>query len=168
MWRCWIVVLAVSLAPAQTLAPDLILSNGKIITVDDRFSVAQAVAIRGDRIVAVGSNPAITQLAGPNTRRIDLRGRAVIPGLIDNHIHLLRAATTWKRELRFDGVVSRKQAVEMLRAPRRRLRVTGSTTSAAGRINSLRMIPGRLRARNWTQLRRINRSRCRSLIIRCF
>jgi len=116
MWRCWIVVLAVSLAPAQTLAPDLILSNGKIITVDDRFSVAQAVAIRGDRIVAVGSNPAITQLAGPNTRRIDLRGRAVIPGLIDNHIHLLRAATTWKRELRFDGVVSRKQAVEMLRA----------------------------------------------------
>ena len=101
---------------AQQPAPDLILSNGKIITVDERFTIAQAVAIRGDRIVAVGTNQEIAQLAGPNTRRIDLRGRAVTPGLIDNHMHLLRAATTWLRELRFDGVESRKQAIEMLRA----------------------------------------------------
>src|ERR1700732_4058049 len=76
---------------AQQAAPDLVLSNGKIITVDERFTVAQAVAIRGDRIVAVGTNQEIAQLAGPNTRRIDLRGRAVTPGLIDNHMHLLRA-----------------------------------------------------------------------------
>jgi predicted amidohydrolase YtcJ len=101
---------------AQQPPADLILSNGKIITVDDRFSIAEAVAIRGDRIVATGSNQAIATLAGPNTRRIDLKGRAAIPGLIDNHMHLLRAATTWTRELRFDGVDSRKQAVEMLRA----------------------------------------------------
>ena len=101
---------------AQQAAPDLILTNGKIITVDERFSTGQAVAIRGDRIAAVGSNQEIAQLAGPNTRRIDLRGRAVIPGLIDNHMHLLRAATTWARELRFDGVESRKQAIEMVRA----------------------------------------------------
>ena len=95
---------------------DLILTNGKIITVDERFSIAQAVAIRGDRIVATGTNQEIAQLAGPNTRRIDLKGKAVIPGLIDNHMHLLRAASTWAKELRFDGVDSRKQAVEMLRA----------------------------------------------------
>ena len=101
---------------AQQPAPDLILSNGKIITVDERFRIAQAVAIQGDRIVAVGTNQEIAQLAGPNTRRIDLMGRAVTPGLIDNHMHLLRAATTWLRELRFDGVDSRKQAIEMLRA----------------------------------------------------
>jgi predicted amidohydrolase YtcJ len=100
--------------PAQ--APDLILSNGKIITVDDRFSIAQAVAIRGGRILSVGANQEIARLAGPNTRRIDLEGRAVIPGLIDNHMHLLRAATTWLLEIRFDGVESRKQAIEMLRA----------------------------------------------------
>src|SRR6516225_5369186 len=86
----------------QQASPDLILFNGKIITVDDRFSIAQAVAVRGDRIVAAGANQEITQLAGPNTRRIDLRGRSVIPGLIDNHMHLLRAAATWQRELRFD------------------------------------------------------------------
>jgi predicted amidohydrolase YtcJ len=96
--------------------PDLILSNGKIITVDERFTIAQAVAIQGDRVVAVGANQQITQLAGPNTRRIDLRGRAVVPGLIDNHMHLLRAASTWTREVRLDGVETRKQAIDMLRA----------------------------------------------------
>src|SRR3984885_7168580 len=101
---------------AQQPAPDLILSNGKIITVDERFTIAQAVAIKGDHVVAVGTNQEMAQLAGTNTRRIDLMGRAVTPGLIDNHMHLLRAATTWLRELRFDGVDSRKQAIEMLRA----------------------------------------------------
>jgi predicted amidohydrolase YtcJ len=101
---------------AQQAPPDLIFSNGKIITVDERFSIAQAVAIRGGRIVATGTNQEIVQLAGPNTRRIDLKGKAVIPGLIDNHMHLLRAAATWVKEVRFDGVDSRKQAVEMLRA----------------------------------------------------
>ncbi len=101
---------------AQQPAPNLILSNGKIVTVDERFRIAQALAIQGNRIVAVGSNQEMDRLAGANTRRIDLMGRTVIPGLIDNHMHLLRAATTWLRELRFDGVDSRKQAVEMLRA----------------------------------------------------
>jgi len=113
--RTWMALLAVTLY-AQQPAPDLVLTNGKIITVDERFSIAQAVAIRGDRIVATGTNQEIGLLAGPNTRRIDLRGKAAIPGLIDNHMHLLRAAATWAKELRFDGVDSRKQAVEMLRA----------------------------------------------------
>ncbi len=101
---------------AQRPAPDVILTDGKIITVDERFTIAQAVAIKGDRIVAVGTNQEMARLAGTSTRRIDLMGKAVIPGLIDNHMHLLRAGTTWLRELRFDGVESRKQAVEMLRA----------------------------------------------------
>jgi len=110
------VAFAVAMLRAQSPAPDLILSNGKVITVDERFTVAQAVAIHGDRITAVGTNQEITRLAGPNTTKIDLKGRAVIPGLIDNHMHLLRAAATWLRETRFDGVQSRKQAIEMLRA----------------------------------------------------
>jgi hypothetical protein len=111
-----IVLIAVSSLTAQQAPPDLILSNGKIITVDERFTIAQAVAIRGNRIVAVGANAEIAALAGPNTRTVDLRGRAVIPGLIDNHMHLLRAAATWTKELRFEGVTSRKQAADMLRA----------------------------------------------------
>ncbi len=64
-------VLLAILAPATHAqpAPDLVLSNGKIITVDERFTIAQAVAIRGDRFVAMGTNQEIAQLAGPNTRR---------------------------------------------------------------------------------------------------
>ena len=118
-----VALLAVGLFAQQPPA-DLVLSNGKIITVDERFSIAQAVAIRGDRVVAAGTNQEIGQMAGPNTRRIDLRGRPVIPGLIDNHMHLLRAASTWDKELRFDGVYSRKQATEMLRA---RVKAAGNT-----------------------------------------
>ena len=98
------------------ITADLILSNGKIVTVDDRFTIAQAVAIKGNRIVAVGANQEMDRLAAPNARRINLRGRTVIPGLIDNHNHLLRAATTWPLELRFDGVGTRKKAIEMIRA----------------------------------------------------
>jgi predicted amidohydrolase YtcJ len=106
---------------AQEPPADLILTNGKIITVDDRFTIAQAVAIRGERIVAVGRNDQVAPLAGPPTRRIDLRGRAVVPGLIDNHLHLLRAGTTWRWEVRWDGIGSRREAIELLRA---RIRTT--------------------------------------------
>jgi predicted amidohydrolase YtcJ len=95
---------------------DLILTNGKIITVDERFTIAQAVAIRGEQIVAVGTNQAVERFAGAGTRRIDLRGRAVIPGLIDNHMHLLRAAATWQLELRFDGIYTRREATDLIRA----------------------------------------------------
>src|SRR6188474_1137842 len=95
-------------------AVDLILTNGKIITVDEKFTIAQALAVGGNRIVAVGTNQQIAQMATTATRRIDLRGRAVVPGLIDNHMHLLRAGTTWAREVRFDGVESRRQALDMV------------------------------------------------------
>ena len=64
---------------AQQPPADLVLTNGKIITVDTKFTIAQAVAIRGDRLVAVGSNADINRLAGPNTRRVDLGGRRSYP-----------------------------------------------------------------------------------------
>ena len=101
---------------AQPTPPDIVLTNGKIITVDDRFTIAQAVAIKGERIVAVGTNQAINQLAGTGTRRIDLRGRAVIPGLIDSHAHYMEEGALWQLELRLDGVDTRKAALEMVRA----------------------------------------------------
>jgi predicted amidohydrolase YtcJ len=111
------VVVAASMAlQAQQAAPDLILSNGKIITVDETFSIAQAVAVRGDRIVAVGTNQEINRLAGPDTRRIDLRGRSVVPGLIDNHAHFMEEGAYWTLETRLDGIESRKQALEKLAA----------------------------------------------------
>jgi predicted amidohydrolase YtcJ len=103
-------------AQAQTAAPDTILAKGKIITVDNRFSIAQAVAVRGDRIVAVGTNADINRLAGPNTRRIDLGGKSVVPGMIDNHAHIMEEGRIWLQELRLDGITTRKQALEMIRA----------------------------------------------------
>jgi predicted amidohydrolase YtcJ len=66
------------------------LQGGKIITVDDSFTIAEAVAIRDDRIVAVGSDSAITAYTDPGTRVVDLRGKTVIPGLIDGHAHMDR------------------------------------------------------------------------------
>ncbi|MBI4886310.1 MAG: amidohydrolase family protein [Acidobacteria bacterium] len=101
---------------AQQPAADLVLTNGKIITVDAQFSIAQAVAIRGDRIVAVGTSQEIARLAGPGTRRIDLRGRAVVPGFIDNHAHFQEEGAYWTLELRFDNIDSRRAALEKLRA----------------------------------------------------
>jgi predicted amidohydrolase YtcJ len=101
---------------AQEPTADVLLTGGKIITVDERFTIAQAVAIRGERIVAIGTDQELARLAGPSTRRIDLAGRSVIPGLIDNHMHLLRAGTTWRWEVRLDGVGLRAQAVDLIRA----------------------------------------------------
>lgn len=66
---------------------DFILRNAKVATVDAKFSLAQAVAVRGDKILAVGSNADIAKLAGPNTRLVDAKGRMVIPGLMDSHTH---------------------------------------------------------------------------------
>jgi predicted amidohydrolase YtcJ len=68
-------------------APDLVLFNGKIITVDRGFTIHASVAIIGDRIMAVGNDDQMKTVAGPATRMIDLKGHAVIPGLMDNHLH---------------------------------------------------------------------------------
>ncbi len=80
--------------PPEVLAyPELILYNGSVITVDEKFSIAQAIALRGNKIFKVGTNDAILKFAGPNTRKIDLKGRSVIPGLIDSHSHAQATAT---------------------------------------------------------------------------
>ena len=91
--RRWAAAFACLLAACATGSsdtsetPDLVLYNGKIVTVDGDFSVAQAVAIRGERIVAVGADDAVRARGGLNTKEIDLKGRTVIPGLIDGHLH---------------------------------------------------------------------------------
>jgi predicted amidohydrolase YtcJ len=108
-------VLTAALA-AQQQPADVILFNGRIVTVDERFTIADAVAVRGERIAAVADAATVARFSGPQTRRIDLRGRTVIPGLIDNHLHMLRAGATWQYEVRWDGVDSRAEAVGMLRA----------------------------------------------------
>src|SRR3954467_3084546 len=84
--------LAASGALAQPkIHADLVLRNGNILTVDSKFSTAQAVAIREGRFLAVGKNADISTLIGPQTTVIDLKGKTVVPGLMDTHTHF-RAA----------------------------------------------------------------------------
>ncbi|MGB6614315.1 MAG: amidohydrolase family protein [Trebonia sp.] len=90
----------------------LVLVNGKIVTVDEQFSIRQAVAIEGERITAVGEDAAVLARAAPDARVVDLGGRTVIPGLIDNHNHFVRA--TEHAEVRLDGVRTRAAALDLL------------------------------------------------------
>lgn len=71
------------------LYADLVLIHGKVWTVDKAQPTAQAVAIRGDRIVAVGSDAEVQALVGPKTRKLDLRGKLLLPGFIDGHAHFI-------------------------------------------------------------------------------
>src|SRR5438874_2542904 len=80
-------LIAVGSLRGQAATADIVLLNGKIITVDEGDRIAQAVAIAGGKIVAVGTNAEVSKLAGPRTQRIDLKGRAVTPGLLDAHAH---------------------------------------------------------------------------------
>jgi predicted amidohydrolase YtcJ len=86
------------LAALARTQPDLILHNGQVITIDPRQPAAEAVAIAGDRILAVGSNADVGALAAAGTRRIDLGGSTVVPGFIDGHCH---PAYSGRRHLRF-------------------------------------------------------------------
>jgi predicted amidohydrolase YtcJ len=78
--------------PALAQPADLVLRGGKIITVDGGWHIAQAVAVRGGRFVAVGDDAAMARYLGPNTQVIELAGKTVVPGLIDTHLHQLFAA----------------------------------------------------------------------------
>lgn len=95
--------------------PDLILFNGRITTLDRSNPAAQAVAVKDGRTVQAGSEAEIMPLAGPATRKIDAGGRRVIPGLIDSHMHIIRGGLNYNMELRWDGVRSLGQALEMLK-----------------------------------------------------
>ena len=89
----WIVSLAIAVAAAAGEAPaDLVLLHGRIHTQDAKRTVVQALALRGNTIVAVGTDQAISVLQGPKTQTIDLAGRTVLPGIIDAHIHPAESA----------------------------------------------------------------------------
>ncbi len=104
-------------AHAQTAAPDIILINGKLAVYEG--APAQALAVRDGKIAAIGDPPGIRALAGPSTRVIDLGGRTVIPGLIDSHIHAIRAGLSYTTEVHWFGVRTLKEALDRIRAAAR-------------------------------------------------
>lgn len=96
--------------------PDLILINGKFATLDRANPQADAVALTGGKFTAVGTRDDVMRLAGSSTEVIDLKGRRVIPGLIDSHMHIIRGGLNYNMELRWDGVRSLADAMRMLKA----------------------------------------------------
>src|SRR5207344_1139779 len=90
------------------------------LTGDAAGSVKQAVAVRQDRILAVGSNSELQKLAGRGTRKVDVQGRTVIPGLVDSHMHAIHAAHSFATEVNWIGAVSLEDALQRIReaAPR--------------------------------------------------
>ncbi|RYD42949.1 MAG: amidohydrolase, partial [Sphingomonadales bacterium] len=94
---------------------DLIVVNAKVTTLDRANPVAEAVAIRGGKFLSVGSEQAVRAVAGPDADVIDAKGRRLIPGLIDSHIHVIRGGLNYNMELRWDGVPSLADAMAMLK-----------------------------------------------------
>jgi predicted amidohydrolase YtcJ len=103
-------------APASANPADLLLVNGKIITLDAASSVKEALAIEAGRVAATGSTEVLRKLAGPATKIIDLGGRTVIPGLIDSHMHAIRAGFRYATEVNWEGATSISEALERLRS----------------------------------------------------
>jgi predicted amidohydrolase YtcJ len=94
--------------------PDLILVNGEILTLDDQRPRASAIAVTDDEISAVGSSRAVAKLAGRHTQTINLRGRTVIPGLVDGHTHAIRGGQTFDRETYWLDAASLEEALERI------------------------------------------------------
>lgn len=105
-------------------APDLILTNGRIVTVDDAFSVAEAVAVYDGKIVAVGGSEEVSALAGRRTELVDLRGRCVVPGQMDNHVHFLLAGMDALGGDTKVNIATLRSIDEILRAIKARVDVT--------------------------------------------
>ncbi|TEA77197.1 amidohydrolase [Allopusillimonas ginsengisoli] len=95
--------------------PDVIFFNGQITTLDPSNPQATAVAIKDGKFVAVGADQEILALAGSDTRTIDLCRRSALPGLFDNHTHVVRGGLNYNLELRWDGVRSLADAMDMLK-----------------------------------------------------
>jgi len=100
---------------AEDLTADTILSGGKIITVNNKGTIAEAIAVRDGKILAVGTANDIKKLSGPQTKMIDLTGHTVIPGLIDSHIHAIRAGLTYASTLDWSGMKNIKETLESIR-----------------------------------------------------
>jgi predicted amidohydrolase YtcJ len=98
-------LLALRPGPVVGAPPDDIFFDGRVVTVDSGFTIVRALAVRDERIVAVGDDASVRAWAGPNTRTHDLGGRMMLPGLIDSHTHPTMAAMaefdheTWEKEI---------------------------------------------------------------------
>ncbi|MFV5692964.1 amidohydrolase [Flavobacterium sp. LT1R49] len=112
----------------------LIITNAKVITLNDATPQAEAIAINGDKIVAVGTTAQVLQYKTAKSTVIDAKGKTVIPGLYDSHLHVIRGGRFYNTELRWDGVKTLSRALQMLKEQAQRtpegqwVRVVGGWT----------------------------------------
>ncbi len=119
----FILLLATAAAQAQSVRgakADLIIRNGKILTLDEGRPDASAVAVRDGKFLRVGTDAEVMAHKGPQTRVIDASGHRIVPGLNDSHIHVIRGGRFYNLELRWDGVKSLKAGLDMIREQAKR------------------------------------------------
>ncbi len=117
-----------------------LLVNGKILTMDSRSSTSEALLVRDGRIAASGKSADLRKMAGPQARVIDLEGRTVIPGLIDSHMHAVRAALSFSTEVNWIGTRTMGEALDRIRAGAHAM-TPGAWLIVAGGWNALPAIP---------------------------
>lgn len=122
----WLLVVSAATIVGQQvpglLAPDAIYHNGKVVTVDKAFAIAEAFAVKDGRFLAVGRNAEVRALAGARTQQVDLRGRTVVPGLLDNHNHQIWKSRNLHRGVSLAGVTSIPEMMDRLAQQAARLR----------------------------------------------
>jgi len=122
MKKLGLLVLLAFAAPVWAQTAETILINGKILTVDAQFSIQEALAVRDGKILAIGKTADVRKLADSRTRVIDLQGRTVIPGLIDSHLHGIRAALSFSTEVNWIGASSLDDALGRIRQAARTMK----------------------------------------------
>jgi predicted amidohydrolase YtcJ len=105
--------------PVWAQIADTVFLNGNVITLDPALPRADAIAVRDGRVVGIGRSDQIAAMTGPGTRTVDLAGRTVVPGLIDSHIHAIRAGLTFATEVHWIGARSLEEALGRITAAAR-------------------------------------------------
>jgi hypothetical protein len=129
--RCLLLFFAlIGCAAAQPA--DTLLVGGKVLVGDGKFAVREALAVRDGRVLATGTGAEIRKLKGPKTRVVDLQGRTVVPGLIDSHMHAIRAALSFATEVNWIGAQSLEEALNRVRESAKRAKPGGWLIVAGG------------------------------------
>jgi len=113
----WAIIISYALHAQKA---ETIIYNAEVYTLDDAHPHAEAIAIEKGRILQIGSSKEILKLKSNSTKIIDAKGKCVIPGIFDSHLHVIRGGRFYHAELRWDGVHSIKRALEMLREQAKR------------------------------------------------
>ena len=116
-WRGALLGLTMAFSAGAWAQPaDLIVTNAKVVTLDAKSTTAQALAVRDGRLLAVGDAASVARHAGPGTRTVDAGGRTLIPGLIDSHLHGIRAALSYATEVNWVNTYTISEAMDRLKA----------------------------------------------------